>query len=94
MHEMSNLFSGGRKQNISKWHLLKFLKITHKVTADQVMQLCYAFFCWTDGPYLKQLLCIFMLPEGRTYSCRFGRSSMRHTFVRSISLKVLKVINE
>ena len=35
---------------------------------------------------------IFMLPEGRMYSCHFVRPSLHHTFVRSISLKVLKVI--
>ena len=35
---------------------------------------------------------IVMQPEGRTYSNRFVRPSLRHNFVRSISLKVLKVI--
>ena len=64
MHEMSNLFSGGRKQNISKWHLLKFLKITHKVTADQVMQLCYAFFVGLMAHILCNFYAFLCFPKG------------------------------
>ena len=38
------------------------------------------------------MMTIFILPEESAYSCSFVRPYIHHTFIQSVSLKVLKVI--